>query len=103
MRLLIDELRAFVTDNFLFGQADGLLTDDTSFLASGIVDSTGMLELIGFVERTYGLRLEDEELIPDNLDSLQRLVQFISRKLDRSGLAQGDPALSHDEALGVTS
>jgi acyl carrier protein len=80
MPTLIDELRSFVTDNFLFGQTDGLLTDETSFLEQGIIDSTGLLELIGFVERTYGIRLADEELVPDNLDSLQKLAGFVSRK-----------------------
>lgn len=80
MPTLIDELRSFVTDNFLFGQTDGHLTDETSFLEQGIIDSTGLLELIGFVERTYGVRLADEELIPDNLDSLQKLACFVGRK-----------------------
>ncbi len=77
----IDQLRSFVTDNYLFGQADSSLTDDTSFLESGIIDSTGMLELVGFLERTFGIRLEDEELIPDNLDSLRKLDRFVSGKL----------------------
>lgn len=81
MHILIDEIRTFVTDNFLFGQTETLLTDSTSFLANGIVDSTGLLELIGFVERTYGISLGDDELVPDNLDSLQKLANFVSRKL----------------------
>ena len=80
MPTLTDTLRAFVTDNFLFGQSDGFLTDDTSFLESGIIDSTGMLELIGFVERTFRIRLDDDELIPDNLDSIAKLAIFISRR-----------------------
>jgi acyl carrier protein len=56
------------------------LSDDTSFLESGVIDSTGLLELIGFIERTYGFRLNDEELVPDNLDSLRKLTLFIERK-----------------------
>jgi acyl carrier protein len=78
---LIGDLRAFVLDNFLFGQNEDRLTNDTSFLEAGIVDSTGLLELIGFIERTYGVRLADDELVPDNLDSLNRLAAFVSRKL----------------------
>ena len=80
MTSLIDELRSFVVDNFLFGQPHEL-SDDSSFLESGIIDSTGMLELIAFLERTYAIRLEDAELIPDNLDSLRKLAGLVSRKL----------------------
>jgi acyl carrier protein len=77
-----DELRSFITENFLFGQDDVCLTGDTSFLEGGIIDSTGILELIAFLERTYGIRLTDQELVPENLDSLNRLTAFISRKVD---------------------
>jgi len=80
MNSICEELRTFIIDNFLFGQADARLCDDTSFLESGIIDSTGLLELIGFIERTYGFRLNDEELVPDNLDSLRKLTLFIERK-----------------------
>ncbi|HLK48878.1 MAG TPA: acyl carrier protein [Bryobacteraceae bacterium] len=82
---ITEELRIFVVDNFLFGQQDAHLSDETSFLESGIIDSTGLLELIAFVERTYEIQLEDAELIPDNLDSLAKLTAFIGRKLARSG------------------
>jgi acyl carrier protein len=82
---ITQELKAFVIDNFLFGQTDGSLLDDTSFLDSGIIDSTGLLELIAFVERTYDIRLDDAELIPENLDSLARLTRFINRKLASAG------------------
>jgi acyl carrier protein len=81
---ITEELRTFVVENFLFGQANGSLSDDTSFLESGIVDSTGLLELIGFVERTYAIRLHDDELVPENLDSLARLTCFVNRKLAES-------------------
>jgi acyl carrier protein len=80
MNNITEEIRTFVTDNFLFGQADGL-SDDTSFLENGIIDSTSLLELIAFIERTYGIRLDDEELIPDNLDSLRKISLFTERKL----------------------
>jgi len=79
--ILINELRTFVVENFLFGQEGANLREDTSFMGAGVLDSTGVLELIGFLERTYDLRLTDDELVPENLDSLQRLATFVSRKL----------------------
>ena len=74
------EIRDFIVANFLFGEA-GSLQDDTSFLGSGIVDSTGMLELISFLESSYDVTVEPAEMIPENLDSLNRVVQFLGRKL----------------------
>lgn len=73
------EVRDFVVSNFLFGEA-GSLTDDTSFLESGVIDSTGMLELIMFLENTCEVRVEPEEMVPENLDSVNRVAQFLSRK-----------------------
>lgn len=75
------ELRRFVIDSFPFGQVGDRLTNDDSFLEQGIIDSTGVLELVTFLEDTYGITVEDEELIPDNLDSINRLVRFLERKL----------------------
>jgi acyl carrier protein len=74
------EVRDFVVSNFLFGEA-GSLQDDTSFLDSGIIDSTGMLEMIMFLENTCGVKVEPEEMVPENLDSINRVVQFLKRKL----------------------
>ena len=73
------EVRAFIVKNFLLDEA-GSLQDDTSFLDSGIVDSTGMLELIMFLENRYRIKIEPEEMLPENLDSIQRVVQFLSKK-----------------------
>ena len=73
------QLRQFITENFLFGH-DSRFAGDASLLEAGIVDSTGMLELIAFVEATYGIEVHDEEMIPDNLDSVHNLVGFIERK-----------------------
>jgi acyl carrier protein len=75
------ELRRFVIDNFPFGAVGEGLSNDDSFLDQGIIDSTGVLELVTFLEETYEIKVEDEELIPDNLDSINRLVKFIERKL----------------------
>ncbi len=74
------EIRRFVVDNFLFGQDDGRLGRDDSFLATGTIDSTGVLELVSFLERTYGITIEDDELVPENLDSIARLADFVARK-----------------------
>jgi acyl carrier protein len=73
-------LRRFVEENFLFGQSANF-ADDASFLELGIIDSTGVLELVAFLEKTYGFRLEDEELVPENLDSIVNLVRFVEAKL----------------------
>jgi acyl carrier protein len=76
-----NEIRQFVIDNFLFGQNDRQLGDSDSFLESGIIDSTGVLELIAFIESKYAVSIADEELVPANLDSIERVSAFIERKL----------------------
>ena len=82
------ELREFVVDNYLFGQTNGL-TDETSFLDAGIIDSTGVLELVSFLQTKYGIHLEDDEIVPENLDSLQRLNAFVRAKQSAAGLEVG--------------
>ena len=74
------ELSDFVLENFLFGCAMTRLSGDDSFLDKGIIDSTGILELVAFVEGRFQIKVEDRELVPDNLDSINRLVDFIRRK-----------------------
>ena len=74
------QLRQFVVNNFLFGQGEDQLTNHDSFLEKGIVDSTGVLELVVFLEEQYRIKIEDEELIPANLDSIDNLVRFIENK-----------------------
>jgi len=74
------KVRNFVVDNFLFGNANGL-ADDTSFLEAGILDSTGVLEVVAFLEQQFGVRVEDDELTPENLDSIASIGAFVSRKL----------------------
>jgi acyl carrier protein len=76
---LEEQIRRFVVENFLFGD-DGGLRNDTSFIATGTIDSTGVLELVSFLEREYGITIEDDELVPENLDSIDRLVAFVTRK-----------------------
>ncbi|PIE69571.1 MAG: acyl carrier protein [Deltaproteobacteria bacterium] len=74
------EIKNFIIENFLFGNADGL-QDDTSFLEEGIIDSTGVLELVTFLEETYEIRVDDEELIPENLDSVENVTAYLERKM----------------------
>jgi len=72
-------IKTFIIENFLFGKTDGL-SDTTSFLEEGIIDSTGILELVGFIEEKFGINVEDEELVPENLDSLNNLENYLARK-----------------------
>ncbi|MBV8050650.1 MAG: acyl carrier protein [Acidobacteriaceae bacterium] len=73
------ELRRFITNNFLYGRDCGF-RDDESFLEMGIIDSTGLLELINFLEKHYRIKVEDADLIPENLDSIDQLCEFVERK-----------------------
>ena len=73
------DIRTFVIETFLFGQDNGL-TNETSFLEQGIVDSTGVLELVAHLEKTYGIKVKDDELIPDNLDSIDAIAGFLATK-----------------------
>jgi acyl carrier protein len=75
-----EKIRSFVADNFLFGNDDGL-KDDSSFLDEGIIDSTGILELVSFLEEEFSISVEDEELVPENLDSIQNVVAYLGRKM----------------------
>ncbi|HEV2324323.1 MAG TPA: acyl carrier protein [Terracidiphilus sp.] len=80
-RVIGKELRAFIYQNFLLGQ-DFVLGDSDSFLENGVIDSMGVLELVAFLQETYGITVENEELIPDNLDTLEKLTAYVTRKLD---------------------
>ncbi|MBI5759806.1 MAG: acyl carrier protein [Planctomycetales bacterium] len=81
MKAIQQTLRNFVTENFLFGQGGDSFSNQDSFLESGIIDSTGVLELVTFLESEYKVSIADDELVPDNLDSIDRLLAFIERKL----------------------
>lgn len=73
------EIRGFIVNNFLLGKGD-TLTNDSSFLDLGIIDSTGMLELVLYLENTYKITIADDELIPANLDSINRIADYLARK-----------------------
>jgi acyl carrier protein len=76
----IEPVRNFVIQNFLFGRSEPL-ANDQSFLESGIIDSTGILELVVFLEKTYGIQIGDDELLPENLDSINNIARFLSSKV----------------------
>lgn len=75
------ELKDFFANNFMMN-INGNFTDDDSFLDKGIIDSTGVLELIMFLESNYHIKIADEEIIPENLDSFNRLEEFLSKKIN---------------------
>lgn len=79
MHDLANVLRQFIVENFMFGQDDGF-SNDASFLDAGIIDSTGVLELVAFLESRFDIALADEELVPENLDSIDRLATFLDNK-----------------------
>jgi len=78
--MLKDKLRLFILENFLFTDDQGELNDEDSFMDQGIIDSTAILELIFFIEEEFSIKVEDEEMIPDNLDSINKAVRFIESK-----------------------
>ena len=74
------ELREFILEAFLFGDESEVFDDGDSFMAKGIVDSTGVLELVAFLEEQFGVTVDDEEMVPANLDSIDNLAEFIRKK-----------------------
>lgn len=91
MERLVLELRKFIIDNFLFGDESDrfAFSDDDSFQERGIVDSTGILELVCHLQEKYSIAIADEELVPENLDSLSRVARFVQRKRWDRGAAAG--------------
>jgi acyl carrier protein len=81
----IELVREFVVENFLFGDGDKL-ADDTDFLENGVIDSTGVLELINYLEATFTITIEDEEVTPENLDSLLNISRYLELKLNGGGV-----------------
>lgn len=73
------EVRDFLLSNFYIAEASSLEAN-TSLLDQGIIDSTGVLEVIGFIEETFGITVEDSELLPENLDSIEGIARFVVRK-----------------------
>lgn len=76
-------IRDYILNNFLFTEDESALGNEDSFLEKGIIDSTGVLELITFLEDEFELVVEDEEMVPENLDSVTRLTAFINKKREQ--------------------
>jgi acyl carrier protein len=74
------ELRSFITETFIFGQFPDQLENEDSLLETGVIDSTGILELIAFLEETFAIEIPDGEVVPENLDSIANIVQYVHRK-----------------------
>ena len=74
-------VRQFVAENYLYQEGDASLADTDSFLAKGIINSMGILELVTFLESTYPIRVADDEVVPDNLDSIRQVAAYVRRKL----------------------
>ncbi len=77
---LTQEIQNYIQENFLFAHQPGTLSPADSLLDKGIIDSTGVLELISFLENQYQIQINDEEILPDNLDSIEKITRFIKRK-----------------------
>jgi acyl carrier protein len=73
-------IRHYIMENLLFTEDDSALQDDDSFLDGGIIDSTGVMEIIMFIEETFGIKVNDDEMLPANLDSVDNLAAFVQRK-----------------------
>jgi acyl carrier protein len=78
-----NKIRKFIEENFILEEEDNL-GDEDSLLEKGIIDSTGVLELVAFLEESYHFKIKDEELVPENLDSIKNISQFIQNKLSFS-------------------
>ncbi|HEX3140342.1 MAG TPA: acyl carrier protein [Rhizobacter sp.] len=75
------KVRAYIVDNFIMGGDGGKFQDGDSFMEKHVIDSTGFLELVTYLEETYGFVVEDEEMVPENLDSLNAIEAYVRRKL----------------------
>ena len=75
-----EKVRKFIFDNFLFTDDQNAILNSDSFLDKGVLDSTGILEVINFLEEEFGLTVNDDELVPENLDSVDNITAFVNRK-----------------------
>ena len=79
------EIRSFLVDNFLFGRSEALHDDDS--LLGGVIDSTGTIELVVFLQDRFALTVEDEDVVPENFDSIKHVAAYVARKLDAKACA----------------
>ena len=83
------QIRHYILENFLYTSDESKLGDSDSFLEHGIVDSTGILELLMFVEEAFGFEVDDEEVLPDNFDSVERLTRYVEQKKGNGVISAG--------------
>ena len=83
--MIKDKLRLYILENFLFTDDQSELNDEDSFMDQGIIDSTAILELIYLIEEDFAVEVENEDMIPDNLDSVNKIVSFVERKQRKQG------------------
>lgn len=79
-----EKVRDYILDNYLFTDDQSALSSNDSFLEKGILDSTGILEVIYYLEDEFGIKVADEEMIPENLDSVKNIVAFIDSKKNKT-------------------
>ena len=77
---VLNEVVAFIKETFIMGRSAARIDPDESLIESGIMDSTGVLELVEYLEATYGIQIQDEELIPENLETINNIVNFLKTK-----------------------
>lgn len=75
-----EQIRKYIAENFLFSSNGFNLDDDESFLEAGVVDSLGVVELVSFVEEKYKISVPDDDIVPDNFDSVDNLAAYIARR-----------------------
>jgi acyl carrier protein len=80
---ILDELRVFVVNRYLLGAKDAKLSDDTSFLEEGIIDSIGVIELTNHIQKVYGIKIKVTDIVPANFDTLNNIERYITRKLKK--------------------
>ncbi len=90
MQDIKQQVRTYLFDNFLMSGSEADIADDTSLMERQILDSTGFMELVSFLEETFGVKVEDDEMVPENLDTLPSIEQFIARKRGSGNGARRD-------------
>jgi len=75
------EIHSYIEENVLFNSDYNSISDDDSFMENAIIDSTGILELVSFIEGKFDFKVDDEDLVPDNFDSVNNLVSYIEKKI----------------------
>ncbi len=84
------DIRRFITDNFPLGGSGSELAGSDSLLEVGVIDSVGVLELIEHLESTYDFQIPDADVLPENLDSIDAIARYVSRRLDAASDGNGN-------------